>query len=135
MAKCLHVAKSTVITLSTSYSVYNLLSTQLTTASFLSWFLHHHTLSTSLLVFFLSCISFLCSLPLLHWSLNTGDPQSPELALLSLYPLLAGTIHFHSFKYHLKVDDSHICVSSDHHTHLADGLLDIPHRTCSKLNT
>lgn len=94
MAKCLHVAKSTVMTLSTSYSVYNLLSTRLTTASFPSWFLHHHTLSTSLLVFLLSCISFLCSLPLLHWSLNTGDAQGPELALLSLYPLPSW---YHSF--------------------------------------
>lgn len=40
-----------------------------------------------ILLFFLSWVSFLCSLQFQYWPLNTGDPQSSERAPLSFSPL------------------------------------------------
>lgn len=85
VAKRRHVAESTVIILSTFYSTSSLETTDHCPRSVLVSTVPH-SLDFPLTVF-LSCISFLCCLPLLRWTLYNGDPQGSEIALLFLHLL------------------------------------------------
>lgn len=85
VAKRLHprLNESTVIILSTFHSTSSLETTDHCPCSLLISTVPH-SLHFPLTVF-LSCVSFLCCLPLLHWTLYNGDPQGSEIALLSLH--------------------------------------------------
>lgn len=110
-AKCLHIAKSAVLILSTSYSIFSApLETTDHCPSPVLVSTAPHSLDFSPAIF-LSCVGSLCSLPLLHWSLSTGDSQGSEISPSS-HLLSRCYYHFHSFKPHLKVNDSHTCIST-----------------------